>query len=144
MTAYSPLGSADSADIFNHQGARLLEHPDVVAIAERLGRTPAQVLLRWAIERGTCAIAKSVHPERLRENLDVLSWALGDEQHATLSHLEPQKRLIHGALFLAEQGQYQTLAQLWDDDEETPDAQAAPTPKAPREDAGEDGVSVGA
>jgi diketogulonate reductase-like aldo/keto reductase len=116
LTAYSPLGSPDSAKLFKHDGAQLLAHPQVVATAARLGRTPAQVLLRWALQRGTSVIPKSVSPARLRENLDVLSWALDASDVAALSALRPQRRLIDGASFLKPDGPYATLAQLWDEE----------------------------
>ncbi|KAG8459300.1 hypothetical protein KFE25_014145 [Diacronema lutheri] len=115
LTAYSPLGSADSASMLKHDGASLLAHPAVVRAARELGRTPAQVLVRWAVQRGTSAIPKSVQPTRIRDNLAVLSWELPAEQMATLSALEPQVRFIGGAFWLNNAGPYRTLAQLWDD-----------------------------
>src|SRR5436190_2863286 len=55
--AYSPLGTG-----------RHLAHPVVVEIAERAGRTPAQVLLRWCVQLGLPVIPKSTHRERIDEN----------------------------------------------------------------------------
>lgn len=115
MTAYSPLGSADSAKMLKHDGAALLAHPVVLDVAKALGRTPAQVLIRWAVQRGTSVIPKSTSAHRIRENLDVLSWEIPDEHMARLSGIEPQVRFIAGTFWLNEAGPYRTLAQLWDE-----------------------------
>jgi diketogulonate reductase-like aldo/keto reductase len=50
---------------------RLLDDPVITAIARRLGKTPAQVVLAWAIQRGTALLTTSVKPSRLRENFEV-------------------------------------------------------------------------
>lgn len=50
---------------------RLLDDPLVVSIARRLGKTPAQVLLAWGIQRGSAVLTASVSPARIRENFDV-------------------------------------------------------------------------
>jgi hypothetical protein len=105
-------------------------------------RTPAQVLIRWALQRGTSAIPKSVSPDRLRENSDVFSWSLGEHDMTTLSSFEPQHKLIDGSFFLGPDKQYQTLAQLWDEpDEEQPTPQ--PKAKAEHEEKGREEASVG-
>jgi diketogulonate reductase-like aldo/keto reductase len=73
--AWSPLG----------QGKGLLEHPVVRQVAERNGRSPAQVVLRWHIQSGMAAIPKSVTPERIRANLAVFDFALAVADMAALS-----------------------------------------------------------
>ena len=50
---------------------RLLDDPVIVAIARRLGKTPAQVVLAWAIQRGTALLTTSVTPSRIRENVEL-------------------------------------------------------------------------
>jgi diketogulonate reductase-like aldo/keto reductase len=50
---------------------RLLDDPLVVSLAERFGKTPAQVLLAWGIQRGSAVLTGSVNPGRIRENFDV-------------------------------------------------------------------------
>jgi diketogulonate reductase-like aldo/keto reductase len=50
---------------------RLLDDPLVVSMAERFGKTPAQVLLAWGIQRGSAVLTASVIPSRIRENFDV-------------------------------------------------------------------------
>ena len=57
-------------------------------IAERLGRTPAQVALRWAIQRGDIVFPKSTHRERMEENFAVFDFDLGDDDLAAISGLD--------------------------------------------------------
>ncbi len=64
-----------------------LEHPAIVAIAERLGRTPAQVIIRWHLQHEIVVIPKSVDPERIRANADVAGFTLTDEDMASLDAL---------------------------------------------------------
>ena len=62
-----------------------LEGATVLQIATQLGKTPAQVLIRWGIQRGTVVIPKSINPERIANNFDVLSWELPEDAMAQLS-----------------------------------------------------------
>ncbi len=81
--AWGPIG----------QGRGLLEESAVVEIAESVGRTPAQVVLRWHVQIGTIAIPKSSNPERIRQNLEVFDFTLDDEQMARLATLATGERL---------------------------------------------------
>lgn len=76
--SYSPLGG---------QGADILSEPVVQSIAERLGRTPAQVVLRWHVQQGLVAIPKSASPERMRDNLAVFDFELAESDLAELATL---------------------------------------------------------
>ena len=64
-----------------------LDHPTIVGIADRLERTPAQVIIRWHLQHGIVAIPKSVHPERIRSNADVGGFELTDEDMAAIDAL---------------------------------------------------------
>ncbi|MDQ1710758.1 MAG: 2,5-diketo-D-gluconate reductase [Frankiaceae bacterium] len=64
-----------------------LEHPVVLGIAERLGRTPAQVIIRWHIEHGVVVIPKSRNAERIRSNADVGGFTLSPDDVAALDAL---------------------------------------------------------
>jgi diketogulonate reductase-like aldo/keto reductase len=77
LEAYSPLGS----------GRHLRTEP-VERIAERLGRTPAQVLLRWCVQRGIPVIPKSTHRERIEENARIFDFELAAEDMAELDALD--------------------------------------------------------
>ena len=64
-----------------------LDHPAIVAVADRLGRTTAQVIIRWHLQHGTVVIPKSVNPERIRSNADIGDFALTEEDLAILDGL---------------------------------------------------------
>jgi len=64
-----------------------LDHPAILQIAEREGRTAAQVIIRWHLQHGFVVIPKSVNPERIRSNADVAGFALSDEDMAALDAL---------------------------------------------------------
>lgn len=66
---------------------RFFDTPALLETAKRLGRTPAQVVLRWAIERGDVVIPKSNHVERMQENFAVLEFELDAPARATLDSL---------------------------------------------------------
>ncbi|MFJ3669244.1 aldo/keto reductase [Streptomyces sp. NPDC090106] len=81
--AWSPLGS----------GKGLLEVPAIVAVAQKHGRTPAQVVLRWHLQLGNVVIPKSVTPSRIKENIEVFDFSLDDEDLAAISALGEDRRL---------------------------------------------------
>jgi len=77
VEAYSPLGTG------RHLGDRR-----VAQIAERLDRTPAQVLIRWCLQRDTIVLPKSTHRERIAQNADVFGFTLSDADMAELDALD--------------------------------------------------------
>ena len=77
VEAYSPLGTG-----------RHLGDPAVAAVAEGVGRTPAQVLIRWCIQRETIVLPKSTHRDRIEANAQVFDFALSDEDMAVLDDLD--------------------------------------------------------
>jgi 2,5-diketo-D-gluconate reductase A len=81
--AWSPLA----------RGRSVLTEPVVTAIAERVGKTAAQVILRWHIELGNVVIPKSVTPARIVENLDVFDFSLTAEDVAGITGLETGDRI---------------------------------------------------
>ena len=56
----------------------------VAAIAKRIGRSPMQVLLRWTLQRGVVAVPRSRDPVHIRENADIFTWMLTEEDMAAL------------------------------------------------------------
>jgi len=64
-----------------------LDHPAIVDIAQRLDRTPAQVIIRWHLQHGVVVIPKSVHAERIRSNADVAGFELTADDMAALDGL---------------------------------------------------------
>jgi diketogulonate reductase-like aldo/keto reductase len=79
------LGSPGTASV---KAGAVLQHPAVVSVAEKLGRTPAQVALRWGIQMGHSVLPKSTSEERIRANLDVYGWSIPDDLLAELSEIE--------------------------------------------------------
>jgi alcohol dehydrogenase (NADP+) len=71
------------------------------------------VLLAWGIGCGTAVIPKTVHPERLSENLAAASQPLDDDLMERLARLDRNQRLIDGGFWCLEGGPY-TLENLWD------------------------------
>lgn len=80
--AWSPLA----------QGAMLVD-PTITAIADRLGRTSAQVILRWHLQQGRVVIPKSVTPSRIAENLDLAGFELTDADLVAIDGLERDGRV---------------------------------------------------
>ena len=86
LEAYSPLGTG------RHLGSKR-----VVAIADRLGRTPAQVLLRWCIQHEVPVIPKSTHQERIAENANIFDFSLSDEDMVELDALDETGGTSHAS-----------------------------------------------
>ncbi len=113
LTAYSPLGSGDRPEAMKAANEpSLLENSTVVHIAQAQGCKAAQVLLKWAIQRGTSVIPKSTNPDRLAENLDAANLKLGNQEMAELAKLERGFRYVNGEFWTMEGSPY-TLTELW-------------------------------
>ena len=76
VTAWAPLGTGI-----------VFTHPVVKQLAEKYGKTVAQIVLRWHLEIGNIAIPKSVTPERIKENLDVFNFSLETDEVAAITAL---------------------------------------------------------
>lgn len=91
--AWSPIGGVNrywGTDISLENDP--LTHPVIVGLAERHGRTPAQVILRWQLQLGNSIVPKSVRPARIAENFDLLGFALSDEDMAAIEALDTGRR----------------------------------------------------
>lgn len=82
MEAWAPLGAGNP---------EVLNHPVLISIAENHGKSTAQVILRWLFQRGVVTVTKSVHRERMVENLDVFNFVLSEEEMSMISTLEQGK-----------------------------------------------------
>ncbi|MDG1065025.1 MAG: aldo/keto reductase [Luminiphilus sp.] len=103
VTAFSPLGSLSYLELGMAEAQEsLLDEPSICAAAERLQRSPAQVLLRWGLQRGTAVIPKSSQLERLRENIDVFNFSLSDAEMTAISALNRGRRFNDPGLFCEE------------------------------------------
>jgi|TARA_B110000977_G_scaffold171397_3_gene222934 diketogulonate reductase-like aldo/keto reductase len=78
ITAYSPLA----------RGGGVLDHPSVVEVSSKKNISPAQVALRWNVERGIVVIPKSVTPSRIESNADLFSFEFGDDDFEKIKQLD--------------------------------------------------------
>ncbi len=83
VEAYAPLGQA--AD---------LDHAAVGSAAQAHGVSPAQVVLRWHLQQGIIVIPKSVTPERIRSNIDLFGFELGEAEMTAISALDTDQRMF--------------------------------------------------
>jgi len=114
-TAYSPLGSPDRPERLRQDDEPvLLSDPVAQRVAARHGGTVAQVLIAWAISRGTAVIPKTVNPDRLAENLEGSRLELSEEDMADLAALDRHRRYISGD-FWAKLGSPFTVEALWNE-----------------------------
>jgi alcohol dehydrogenase (NADP+) len=104
VTAYSPLASKGIEMLDKMAGLErhipnILEDTEVIRIANRLGKTPAQICLKWILERGVAAIPKSTNPTRLRQNLDLFDFSLTLEDMLILKGLDKGIRVCNFGFF---------------------------------------------
>ncbi|GAA0162871.1 reductase [Lithospermum erythrorhizon] len=110
LSGYSPLGSPGTTWLKSD----VIKHPVLSMAAQKLGKTPAQVALRWGLQMSHSVLPKSTTESRIKENLDILDWSIPDDLLAKFSEIE-QSRLLRGAFFVHESfGSYRTLEDLWD------------------------------
>lgn len=103
FSAYAPLGRMKA----------VASDPVVASVAESLGKTPAQVALRWGIQLGQSVLPKSANESRLKENIDLFGWSIPDELCAKFSEIEQVKQIRNDA-FVHPQSIYKTMDELWD------------------------------
>ena len=96
VTAYSPLGSPGNMEPGEPV---LLEDKQVVAIARNYNKSAAQVLIKWAIQRGTVVIPKSTTPERIKGNFEVFDFELSQQELDQLTKLDRRLRYNNPAIW---------------------------------------------
>ncbi|MEB3212499.1 MAG: aldo/keto reductase, partial [Leptolyngbyaceae bacterium] len=96
LTAYSPLGSSDRPDSMKAANEPPLLDNDVVkTTAESEGLTPAQLLIAWAIDRGTSVIPKSTNGDRIAENFAAASHTLSQSARTALDNIDIRYRYVN-------------------------------------------------
>lgn len=85
LEAWAPFGEG-KGNIFTK--------PEITAIGEKYGKTAAQVILRWHLQREVVAIPKTTHIERMKENIDVFDFELTDEEMSAISKLDKDTSLF--------------------------------------------------
>jgi alcohol dehydrogenase (NADP+) len=118
---YSPLGSKDRNPAFKGLNEpSLLENPEIMSIANDHGCSPGQVLIKWAIQRGTIVIPKSVNPGRINQNFDAASLELSSDAMSRINAMDRHFRYIDGSIW-AMPGSPYTVESLWDESGSNPD-----------------------
>ncbi len=82
LEAWAPFGEGRGGTFDN---------PVIVKIAEKYGKTPAQIMLRWHIQRGIVVIPKSTHIERMEENFNVFDFVIAEEDMKTIAELDKKQ-----------------------------------------------------
>ncbi|MFO7847137.1 MAG: aldo/keto reductase [Balneolaceae bacterium] len=110
VTAYSPLGSSDRPDVLKADDEpSLLENEVIHNIADKHDATPAQVLIKWAVERDTIVIPKSTNAGRIEENLKSAELSLDDEDMEKIKSLDIPYRYLDGKVFETESEMYRDV-----------------------------------
>ena len=99
MTAYYPLGGARNMS----SDDAVIKHPTIVSIANKHNKTPAQILIRWCIQRGVVCIPKSVHANRIEENGNVFDFELTSEEMELIRAMDRHLRYSLPTIILSSQ-----------------------------------------
>lgn len=115
LTGYCPLGSSDRpANRIVEGEPKLFENEVIRALAQARGCSAAQLMLAWAVNRGTSVIPKSVNAGRLQENLAAADIELTEQEMKAMHGLDLHYRYIKGNFWCLAGSDY-TLESLWDE-----------------------------
>lgn len=93
IEAYQPLGHGDET---------LLSHPDIVKLADKYGKNPGQIILRFEVQDGLIVLPKSTNPQRIAGNIDIFDFELSDGEMDSLRTLDTGKNgLVIGLVGIA-------------------------------------------
>lgn len=99
--AYAPLGQGQRNEMFSA--------PEITSLATKYGKTPVQILLRFMIQQNIIVIPKSVHEERIRENIDVFDFSITDEEVLAIKKMDKKNPMIGRA----ENPEFVEMAMTW-------------------------------
>ncbi|WP_203328965.1 aldo/keto reductase [Candidatus Laterigemmans baculatus] len=100
VTGFSPLGAGSYLPLgMASEDESVLSESVVGEIAAAHGKTAAQVVLRWGVQRGTAVVPKTARPERLAENLDLFDFELSDSEMQSLTNLNRNRRFNDPGVF---------------------------------------------
>lgn len=110
LTAYSPLGSGDRSEEMKAKGEpSLLENPVIGKIAKKHHASPGQVLIKWAVKRGTAVIPKSTSKDHIIDNLKSDQLELDDEDMKEIAQLDKHFRYVTGEFFVTKENPYENI-----------------------------------
>lgn len=113
VCAWSPLGAPGYG---SHWGSNaVLDSPVMKEIAEKHGKSVAQIALRWCLDKGVGLAVKSSNPERLAQNLDPSGFSLSPEDHEKIMAIPPFRLFDGSRFFQFANSPYKSSADLWDD-----------------------------
>eukprot|EP00742_Colponemidia_sp_Colp-10_P005197 GILJ01005551.1.p1 GENE.GILJ01005551.1~~GILJ01005551.1.p1 ORF type:complete len:311 (+),score=49.46 GILJ01005551.1:28-933(+) len=92
LTGYCPLARSDAS-------VNVMENPTITTLASKYNKSPAAILIRWGVQRGTSVIPKSTKEERLRGNFDVFDFELTSEEQASITALDRKHRVVDPTSF---------------------------------------------
>lgn len=93
VTAFSPLGAQSYFQLsMADPDEAVIEQPIIRSIAQSHDRTPAQVVLRWGVQRGTSIVPKTIRPERMVENISLFDFELSTQEMTAISDLNRNRR----------------------------------------------------
>lgn len=100
VTAFSPFGASSYVPLqMAGPDESVLDHPEVIAIAAALGKKPGQIVLRWALQRGTVTIPKTETVAHLKENIALFDFSLGEAEMTRIDQLDRHRRFNDPAVF---------------------------------------------
>lgn len=100
VTAFSPFGALSYIELdMAAADESVLTQKIITQSAEKYNKTPAQIVLRWGLQRGCSVITKTTKTERLQENLDVFDFALSDDEMAAVTALNQNRRFNDPGVF---------------------------------------------
>ena len=113
VTSFSPLGALSYLELeMANSGESVLEQDVVKAIAKRVGKTAAQVVLRWGVQRGNAIIPKTIKPERLAENSALFDFELSANDMQQIGALNLNKRFNDPGVFT--EGAFNTFFPIYE------------------------------
>lgn len=110
VTGFSPLGSGDRHPKMKAANEpSLLQHPKIIEIAERRNASPAQVIIKWAVTRGTAVIPKSTTKDHIISNLKSVEIELSELDLKEIANLDRHFRYVNGTFFETPGNSYNNL-----------------------------------
>jgi len=95
ITAYGSLGAPGFKPTLNPNAPEIMNHTTVVSLAQKYGKTAAQILIRWSVDTGVATIPKSVKEHRVKENFNVWDFKLSEDDVKVLDKLDCNLRLYN-------------------------------------------------